>query len=771
MKKLFIKSWPFIFIALIVVYFFLPSIAAGRIPIPGDSLLGLYHPWRDNSFAGYSKEHFPTKNALITDPILQTYPWRYLVIENIKNLNIPQWNPYSFLGQPLMANVQSATFQIFNLLFFFLPFNVAWTLQIIFPLVLSAIFAYLFLRSQGISKIAAVYGGLLIPFSGFFVAWALWGTIITTAIWLPLILFLVDSLFKKISWKKFIVLVFAFFQVLVSGHIQTALYILLAVTILLFLALLKKRSIFATILIVFGLTVGLLLAAPQLLPTLELSNLSNRSSDQNFYAGRQDWFIPPQNLIQLIAPDFFGNPTTNNYWGIWNYAEFVSFIGVIPLFFALFALLKLEKKYLFLPILLFSSLLLGIQNPISKLPYTLNVPFLSSFQPSRIIFLIDFSLAALSAVGLNSFLKNQNKKIMFLPVAIILFVASVFYAFIKLNPQLFNVASESVLIARRNLVVPLLSVFTLIIVLLASFKLNKKLILSIIFILTILELFRFWEKFTPFTQASLIYPSTSTTTFLQNQQKPFRILSTDRRLMTPNSQTFNKIESVSGYDPLYLKNYANFVSAWESGVSQEKPQFNRIVTPQKYNSQFANLANVKFILSFDEITSPDYQKVHEEGITKTYLNKNYLNRAFFIDQVIKKESNQEVLSAIQNSAIELNKIAYSSDFEFKGGDSTGVATFSNYSDQKMNLITSSSKDSALVITNTFYPGWNAYIDGKQTVIHNVDSIFQSIIVPAGDHDIEIKFESRLFATGIYIALIGMLLAILSSTYLWHKKYL
>ncbi len=133
MKKLFIK-YQYLGLLLVIVFsFFAPKLITGKVPIPSDSLLGLYHPWRDNSYQGYNPEKFPVKNPLITDPILQTYPWRFISIENIKHLNFPLWNPYSFSGQPLLANVQSAPFGILNIIFLVLPFKASWIVQIILP--------------------------------------------------------------------------------------------------------------------------------------------------------------------------------------------------------------------------------------------------------------------------------------------------------------------------------------------------------------------------------------------------------------------------------------------------------------------------------------------------------------------------------------------------------------------------------------------------------------------------------------------------------------
>ena len=137
--------YPLLITCLLSFLFFLPKLVQGKVPIPADDLLGLYHPWRDISVADYNPGKFPAKNPLITDPVLQTYPWRLTAINNFKEGNWPLWNPYNFSGQPLLGNYQSSPFNILNILFFIFPFNLAWSIQIILSTILTTAFMYLFL--------------------------------------------------------------------------------------------------------------------------------------------------------------------------------------------------------------------------------------------------------------------------------------------------------------------------------------------------------------------------------------------------------------------------------------------------------------------------------------------------------------------------------------------------------------------------------------------------------------------------------------------------
>ena len=162
MKKIF----PFILVFISVVIFFNQTITKGLIPIPADDIVGLYHPFRD-LYANDYPRGIPFKNPLITDPVRQQYPWKQLVINIEKKGELPIWNPYEMGGKPLLANFQSAAFYPLNIIFFPLPFELAWSLYIILQPFLAFFFCYFFLRNIKISLIGSLFGGFVFSFSGF----------------------------------------------------------------------------------------------------------------------------------------------------------------------------------------------------------------------------------------------------------------------------------------------------------------------------------------------------------------------------------------------------------------------------------------------------------------------------------------------------------------------------------------------------------------------------------------------------------------------------
>jgi hypothetical protein len=72
---------------------------------------------------------------------------------------------------------------------------------------------------------------------------------------------------------------------------------------------------------------------------------------------------------------------------------------------------------------------------------------------------------------------------------------------------------------------------------------------------------------------------------------------------------------VNGYDPLYIRRYGELIAASERGTPNIDPPFgfNRIITPQRYDSAIVNLLGVKYVLSLADLSSPTLKKVFQEN--------------------------------------------------------------------------------------------------------------------------------------------------------------
>ncbi|MCL4382904.1 MAG: YfhO family protein [Patescibacteria group bacterium] len=763
MKLFLVKIFPIVFFLILSLFFFKPVIFENKLPLPADTIVGLYHPWRDYYLKDYPSG-IPFKNFLVTDPVRQQYVWRSLSFDQLKNNHLPLWNPYNFSGMPLLANFQSAVFYPLNILFLIFPFNLGWAIMVMLQPFLAGLFLYQYLRNLKIDKWASFLGAIVFSFSGFSIAWLEWNTIIHTGLWLPLILLSIDKIFQSrnknlVIWSGllFLSLISSFF----AGHLQVFFYVIIfSLLYLIFRWWQNGRSKKMFLLFSFCFLFFSLITVIQWFPTLQFISQSARNLDQIDWQ-QPGWFIPWQNLIQLLVPDFFGNPATLNYWGEWNYGEFVSYIGVVPLFFALLAILwRRDKKTLFFGGITFLSLIFALPTFLAKLPYQWRLPLMSTSQPTRLLFMTDFSLSVLAGLGLDFLIKNlkHRKK----AGAVLVFLGLLLFSlwlFVLTGPTWFKALSlENLLIAKRNLIFPSLT-FLIFLCLVGVYhglkyrleKLNnsfpvRNFFYGGILILTILDLFRFGWKFTPFTDKEWLFPQTETIKFLKNQPKPFRFMTTDRRIFPPNFATFYKLEDVAGYDPLYLRDYGEFTSAWYRGRADIKPlSFNRILTPQDYDSKLTDLLNVKYILSLKEEKSPKLKLVFQEGQTRVYENADVLPRTFFADGIKVAGNKQEAIESIFTQDFNRKKIVSlerieTNDSDLKSNCNNCQAEIKEYSENKIIIKTQNTEDGFLVLMDPYYPAWKATIDSLETKIYRTNYAFRGVFVPRGKHEIEFSMS-------------------------------
>ncbi len=750
-----------VIIIFFVLAFFKPFFLQKLLPIPADTIVGLYYPFRD-IYAKTNPNGLPFHNFLITDPVRQQYPWRNLAIDLEKSAQLPLWNPYSFGGTPLLANFQSAALYPLNILFFLLPFSSAWSFLVVLEPLLGGIFLYLYLRNLKLHSLASLLGAIAFSFSGFSAAWMEWNTVLHTVIWLPLILLAKDKLLQKwnIPWTA--IFLFAELSAFFGGHLQVLFY---AVCISNFYlaarifqkAQLEKSNIIRNMLIIYTpfLIFGVVLfaiTAVQWIPTLQFINLSARNIDQNWH--QMGWFIPWQNALQFIIPDFFGNPTTGNYWGIWNYAEFIGYVGIFPLITGLYALFfRHDRKTLFFGSLFFLSLLFAFPTFLAQIPFQMAIPFLSTAQPTRLLFITDLSLAILAALGLDYYIKTKKNEILY-PIGFLTFVFLGIGAVVFLNTKIHLITPENAAITKHNIILPIILFIIIAILLILTGFLKKSkysfIILSILVAITFFDLYRFAYKFETFASPSYLYPSTKVISFLQQKTNGVsRIMTTDDRILPPNFSIMYHLQTVDGYDPLYLLRYGELIAASERNRPDISTPFgfNRIITPKKYESKIINLLNVSYIISLSDIQNSHLNKVFQDGQTRVYENDQSLPKAIFVNNVEPVVGKQKTIARLFDSGFSARETALvecESCQKLVSIDKTHerIPEITLYAENKVTLQGELPHDSLLILFDQYYPTWHATIDGKETKIYLTDYAFRGVFVPKGKH--KIVFYDTLF---------------------------
>ena len=94
-------------------------------------------------------------------------------------------------------------------------------------------------------------------------------------------------------------------------------------------------------------------------------------------------------------------------------------------------------------------------------------------------------------------------------------------------------------------------------------------------------------------------------------------------------------------------------------------------------------------------------------------------------------------------------------------DSAASIRLGAYENDRITYKFHSSQPQVAVFSEVYYPrGWHAFIDGKEASYFRTNYVLRGMYVPAGDHEIEFRFEPQSFATGRTITIIANILVML-----------
>ena len=305
--------------------------------------------------------HITLSNRILSgvDAFTYFYPYRAHAAREICSGHVPLWNPYLFTGVPFLANPQAAVFYPFNLVLCWLsaPKLMAWSIAI--HVALAAVWAYIYGRhSLRLPLLPAFLGASVFAFGGFLSGQVEHLNQLNVSAWFPLLLLLWD-LRQRARRLSLLGLGVTIGMGLLAGHTQSSYISLFGLGIYALIpALFPKRTSIplpeqsgakndkrkATSLgwqtaQVIGCTIfdlaqvcllGVALAAVQILPSLELAQLSIRSGGLSYREAVAFSLKPlPRLLRYTFLPPWNGNLA--QAFGGSHFTEYVAYVGVVPL--------------------------------------------------------------------------------------------------------------------------------------------------------------------------------------------------------------------------------------------------------------------------------------------------------------------------------------------------------------------------------------------------------------------------------------------------------
>lgn len=672
----------------------------------------------------------------------QYYPYLIFLKGCLEKGIICLWNPLILGGFPWFANPDSNLFYIPTLVFtkLLMP-HLAINYSIIFHVLLTGIFTYFYLREVKIPQQFSIFGSLLFMFSGFVVTRVYAGhfTIINAIPWIPLIFLLIEKTIKSKNILLPILLGTSYAMQFLGSQPQIFIYTFLVTTIYFLFRIISEKGnqTFKKILILILTFLGI--AAIQIFPAYEFFKQSVRAQGLP-YDQITSSSLPPNQLLSIVLPEFFGTSLDYTTWGASNFWELTGYVGIVPIIFTIFALAHRRDRLtiFFLALALFSILYsFGKYNPLFKIVE--NIPVLNSFRiPARFLLFFTFAISILSSIGFYKIFTNieKYKKLIKLFYVLALVSSVLTFGGFLLRQNILNFAEplatqHLVEVASTNPISPtvvsllekegiqyftfriynhimenLLILNVSLIGFLFVYNLFSKKIIEIkwaivfILLLLLLDLWSFGADYISTAAVSLenLYN-------LPSETFSYRILSLPEVYLIDESELARRgIQRFDGYYVAKLSYYDIFFEL------------------AKVNPNIMKIGNV----------------VYEYKSDGTANEKVSLPRAFFVNPGKTTEINQP-LEILSESDFDPGKSLLIDDklVEIKELKPLEVAF---YEPDSVEIEVKNDRPGYVIVLDTWYPGWKAYADGQKIDIKRAYYIMRGVEIRSKVNNIKLSFE-------------------------------
>jgi hypothetical protein len=695
---------------------------------------------------------------------------------------IPFWNPYIFGGIPFWAHFESTIFYPLDLPFWFMRPEKAYGYTMFAHLFLAGLFMYILARSFHMTRLGGFVASMVFTCNGFIMPTLHVGQMFRVQgyIWIPLIVYFLNQAYRLKRPALHAAAAGFFWGVqILAGSAQDPFYTFLVALLLLgcHMVSLRNPGSTARLLAATGLffVVGSGIAAIQIIPAFEFIGQSVRAVLDRYEFVTLGSY-PPEGIITTVMPNFFGNYVTGDFWVSdvpWSIPDYSLYVGVLPLILLFFITIRgsdnREVVFFAGGLALVSLILaLGSHLPVYKLAYAL--PGFNRIRaPAKIIVLWAFALALLAGRGMDGLFTGS-------PRSLVTRVGLVFCAVISL--LLLDVLCH----ADRSLALRFFSPFVLEQAIpdkmvMASSAIRTELHRFVVFggliLLTLLLLMR--RLIPPRAGAvilcallliDLAYTSRGAVeandpfyrwahevkrdfdATLGRDRGVFRVASCD---LVPNMEMYLGYQTVAGYTPMFPHRYYAYINRYFKGqLPQAWVWFSYKAAQDKI---LMDLLNVKYEISYGERA----YHVRRTCLPRAFLipGCRILQAGAVLDELTKPEFEPTRTVLLEGGDEPCEAGAGAAGPSSPGNSATIVL----YRPDEVIVLTEAGMPGYLFLGDMFYPGWKAFVDGKQEPIMRGDYLFRVVRIPAGEHEVQFVFDPFSIKLGIAITILTVFLVI------------
>jgi len=236
-------------------------------------------------------------------------------------------------------------------------------------------------------------------------------------------------------------------------------------------------------------------------------------------------------------------------------------------------------------------------------------------------------------------------------------------------------------------------------------------------------------------------------------------------LLASNMGTPLGLQSIQGYNAVHIARYDEYMTKL-NGRSQG--YHNADVVPQGLDSPLLNLLNVRYMIVPAAVDADQdallelkdaHPAVYGDERVEILENRDALPRAWIVHSA-RQSPPSETLKELGSGAVDPRQTALLErpppDLDRPADPSADRATVTEYEADRIALQTATGARGMLVLSEAYYPAWKAYIDGEPAPLYTADHVLRAVPVPAGEHSVELRYESRTLQVGLAVSLAAYL---------------
>jgi hypothetical protein len=738
---------------------------------------------------------------------------------------IPQWNPYLFGGMPYVAAMHGDIFYPTALLRMIMPTDVAMTWGFAIHMFIAGLATYAFLRAWGLGFFPSLVGGVAYLLGGPVASYASPGhdgklfvsALLPVALWL-LVRGIRDG--RNWAWGAFAIVVGL---AVLSPHPQLLQYLLLtAGAFALFLALgtdargapLDRRTAVRRLAFALGaVLLGLAIGAIQYAPVREYVPFSPRAGGRD-YAYATSYSFPPIELLNMYLPQFTG--MFDRYWGpngIHLHSEYIggSVLLLVSAAFGGDARRRFRRFWIGVAAVSFLWML-GGSTPFFHLVYAI-VPGTKFFRaPSTIIYVFSFALSVFAALGMERLLERKLSTRFLLgwvgaAVAVALLASiGVVGALAEagarasgvtialrqgIDPQYApqvadqwasraNVNSGAVILgAWRSFLFVALAVAALFAYL--RNRLDARLLGVVLALTVAVDLWSVEREYWQFSPpASVLYATDPAIEFLKHQVQPGRVMvaaqgdtglaSSDPYFGTDSQGRgtglmVHGIRSLTGY-------HGNELGRYQALEDMRLPNG----APATFGPTFWRHENAHFLYTNVALADSALKLLvgpvkNSAGSTVYLYRLPGENPYAWVAPAIAKATDADIEAAVLDPRFDAARIAVFDTAAAVQPTAGKVppeplalsATTTAFGPGRADIALSAPAPagSALLVSENYFPGWQAIVDGQPMPVYRADFNLIGVPLPAGARKVTLHFHDVALATGKAITFTALLLALVA----------